>query len=53
MILFDVFVDEIALDLVPRSLRLPNSEFWGLVEDGRTVVEVRSAITENLQLAEH
>ncbi|RUL70513.1 hypothetical protein [Dyella choica] len=49
VILFDVFVAEIALDLVPHALRMPNSEFWGLVEGSRTVVEVRAEIVKDLQ----
>jgi hypothetical protein len=53
VVLFDVFVDKIALGLVPRALRMPNSKFWGLVEGGRTVVEVRATIAEDLQWAEH
>ena len=51
--LFDVFVDEIDLGLVPGALRMPNSEFWGLVEDGRTVVEVRVEIAKDMQWVEH
>ena len=51
--LFDVFVDEIDVGLVPGALRVPNSEFWGLVKDGRTVVEVRAEIAKDIQWAEH
>ena len=49
VVLFDVFVDEIALDLVPHALRMPNGEFWGLVKDGREVVEVRRIIASDEQ----
>lgn len=52
VVLFDVFVDEIALELVPRELRIPNTEFWGLVKSMREVVEVRAAIDKDLQWVE-
>ena len=53
VILFDVFVEEINLGLVPGALRMPNSEFWGLVEGGQTVVEVRAEIAKDMQRVEH
>ena len=52
IVLLDVFVDEVPLELVSSSLRMPNAEFWGLVQSGRNVVEVKAAVDEDLQWTE-
>jgi hypothetical protein len=40
VILFDLFIDEIPIDLVPASHRIPNSDIWCLVEGDQTVSRV-------------
>jgi hypothetical protein len=44
LLLFDLFIDEIPIDLVPPELRMPNTEFWGLVEVSQSVSSVRASI---------
>lgn len=45
VMLFDLFIDELPLKLVPPHLRIPNSIVWGRVEADNSVSAVSETVS--------
>ncbi|KLD70682.1 hypothetical protein [Xanthomonas pisi] len=45
VMLFDLFIDELPLELVSPHLRIPNSIVWGRVEADNSVSEVSETVS--------
>jgi hypothetical protein len=45
--LFDLFIDELPIELVPPVLRMPNSVIWCLVEKDQTVSAASPNVSES------